>query len=325
MTIYLLTLPNGSFNSPGQSWKQLDLEKIQSQLDYDLNIKTILDIQSLDLQPNDIIIYTSSENEIIRTYLKNNLFHLSCNTYLIPSYELLMAHEDKGFQEIIKRRKDFGDLKGQYFFDIEDNSLPFPKVLKTTQGAGSSGVFLVNKKDELKKIRSSFFKDGIKRRAINGQRKLKLKSSEYRIYKYTKKKFNLFVEQRFIPDLKHDFKVLVFGNRYFVLRRSIRKNDFRASGSGNFEFVDPPQQVLDYAKKIAKILDNPYLSLDIAQSDQGCHLIEFQATNFGPYTLLNAPYRYLDKDGKWLKEQNCKDLEANYAYALNYYLSNINE
>lgn len=324
-TIYLVTLPNGSFGSAGQSWKQLDLDKIRYLLDYDVSIKTILDIQSLDLQSNDIIIYTSSENEIIRTYLKNNLFHLSCNTHLIPSYELLMAHEDKGFQEVIKRRKDFGNLKGQYFFDIEDNSLPFPKVLKTTQGAGSSGVFLVNKKDDLKKIRSSFFKDDIKRRAINGQRKLKLQSSEYRIYKYTKKKFNLFVEQKFIPDLKHDFKILIFGNRYFVLKRNVKKNDFRASGSGNFEFVEPPYEVLDFAKEVAKKLGNPYFSLDIAQSEHGCHLIEFQATNFGPYTLLNAPYRYLDKDGKWLKEQNCKDLEANYAYALNYYLSKIND
>lgn len=325
MNIYLLTLPNGSFGSAGQSWKQLDLDKIIYLLDYDVTIKTILDIQSLDLQSNDIIIYTSSENEIIRTYLKNNLFYLSGNTHLIPSYELLMAHEDKGFQEVIKRRKDFGNLKGQYFFDIEDNSLPFPKVLKTTQGAGSSGVFLVNKKDDLKKIRSSFFKDDIKRRAINGQRKLKLKSSEYRIYKYTKKKFNLFVEQKFIPDLKHDFKILIFGNRYFVLKRNVKKNDFRASGSGNFEFVEPPYEVLEFAKEVAKKLGNPYFSLDIAQSEHGCHLIEFQATNFGPYTLLNAPYRYLDKDGKWLKEQNCKDLEANYAYALNYYLSKIND
>lgn len=322
MNIYLLTLPNGSFGSAGQSWKQLDLEKIKSQLDYDVNIKTILNIQSLNFQPNDIIIYTSSENEIIRTYLKNNLFHLSCNTRLIPSYELLVAHEDKGFQEIIKKINGFGDLKGNYFFDIEDSYLPFPKVIKTSQGAGSSGVFLANSDKDLKIIREKLFKDNFKRRAISAQRKIKLKTSEYSIYKYTRKKFNSFVEQEFIPKLKHDFKVLVFGNRYFVLKRSIRKNDFRASGSGDFEFVEPPREVLEYAKEIALILDNPYLSLDIAQSDTGCHLIEFQGTNFGPYTLLNAPYRYVSQSDDWIEENNCKDLESNYAYALNYYLKN---
>lgn len=318
-------MPNGSFGSAGQSWKQLDLEKIKYQLDYEVTIKTIYDIQNLDLQPNDIIIYTSSENEIIRTYLKNNFFHLNFNTHLIPSYELLMAHEDKGFQEIMKKRKGFGNLKGQYVFDIDDGCLPFPKVIKTSQGAGSSGVFLANKNKDLEKIKSIFFKDDFRRRVINAQRKMKLKKSEYLIYRYAKKKFNLLIEQEFIPNLKHDFKVLVFGNRYFVLKRSIRKNDFRASGSGDFEFIEPPPEVLNYAKEIALILDNPYLSLDIAQSDQGCHLIEFQGTNFGSYTLLNAPYRYVFQDNEWVKENNCKNLESNYAYAFNYYLSKIND
>src|SRR5690606_14304899 len=110
------------------------------------------------------------------------------------------------------------------------------------------------------------------------------------------------------------------GNRYFVLKRNVRKSDFRASGSGDFEFVDPPVDVLDFAKEITDTLKNPYLSLDIAQSDKGCHLIEFQATNFGPYTLLNSPSRFINCDNTWNKEENCKDLEANYSYALNYFI-----
>lgn len=323
MNIYLITLPNGSFGGPIQSWKKLDLEKIKSELDFNVIIKDILDIEHLDLKADDILIYTSSKNDNIRTYLKNSLFYISLNNRIIPSYEMLMAHEDKGFQEVVRKRKDFGNLKGHYFFDLEDNTLPFPKVLKTSHGAGSSGVFLANKDTDLSAIRNKFFKNSIRTRAISAQRKLKLKSSEFRIYQYIKKRFNLFVEQEFIPNLKHDFKVLVFGNRYFVLKRAIRKNDFRASGSGNFEFIEPPQEILDYAKEVALVLDNPYLSLDIAQSDSGCHLIEFQGTNFGPYTLLNAPYRYVSKNGEWVKERNCKSLESNYAYALNYYINYV--
>ena len=44
-------------------------------------------------------------------------------------------------------------------------------------------------------------------------------------------------------------------------------------------------------------------TLDIAQSDQGCHLIEFQVTNFGPY-------RYTSENKKWVKKENGKELEA---------------
>ena len=166
------------------------------------------------------------------------------------------------------------------------------------------------------------YKKDFKRKIIQLQRKIKLTKSEYEIYSYKYKKFSLFVEQEFISELNHDFKVLIFGDRYFVLKRNVRKNDFRASGSGDFEFIEPPYEVLNFAKEVASKLDNPYLSLDIAQSDNGCHLIEFQATNFGPYTLLNSPSRYIINDDKWVEETNCKDLEANYAYALNYYISN---
>lgn len=320
MTIYLLTMPDGTFGSAGQSWKRLDLNRLKLNLDFEVKVNTIDNINNLTFKDHDVLIYTSSENEVIRTFLKNNLFYLKDEVRLIPSYDLLMAHEDKGFQEILKHKEGFGNLKGNYIFDIDKSNLDFPKVLKTSQGAGSSGVFLVKNLKELAKIKSDFFTNDLKRRLIKLQRKIRLSKTEYNTYKYRYKKFSLFVEQQFISDLKHDFKVLVFGNRYFVLKRSIRKNDFRASGSGNFEFVEPPSEVLEYAKEIALVLDNPYLSLDIAQSDKGCHLIEFQGTNFGPYTLLNAPCRYVSQGNDWIEENNCKDLEFNYAYALNYYL-----
>lgn len=320
MRIYLLTSPNGSFGSAGQSWHKLDIEKIRSELNYPIIIRTILEIDDLKLDKDDIIIYNSSADHAVRTYIKDKLFFLSYTNRLIPSYELLMAHENKGFQEVMKKRKGFGNLQGSYFFDLDNRNLPFPTVLKTTQGAGSSGVFLVKNKRDLSTIKKKYFNQTFKRNVISAQRRLKLKTAEYKIYKYSKKKFNLFIEQEFIPNLKHDFKVLVFGDRYFVLKRSVKKNDFRASGSGKFNFVEPPTKVLNFAREIAEVLDNPYLSLDIALSDKGCHLIEFQATNFGPYTLLNAPNRYVYEDNSWTREKNDKDLESNYAYALNYFI-----
>lgn len=320
MTIYLLTLPNGLFGSAGQSWLKLNLDQIQAELDFPVTIKSVLEITELDIKKDDIIIYTSSEHNAIRQYLKDKLFYLSNSNLLIPSYELLNAHENKGFQEVMKNRYNFGNLNGSYIFDLEDQKISFPKILKTTTGAGSSGVFLIKDKKDVSALKNKFFKSSIKRKIIASQRRLKLKPSEYALYKYNKKPFIPLVEQEFISNLSHDFKVLVFGDRYFVLKRSVRKNDFRASGSGNFNFIDPPEEVLDFAKHIASVLDNPYLSLDIAQSNEGCHLIEFQATNFGPSTLLNSPTRYIYKKNRWSKEKNDKNLESNYAYALNYYL-----
>lgn len=325
MTVYLLTMPDGTFGSAGQSWERLNLDKVQDNLDFNINIRSITDIKKIKFNDNDILIYTSSENEVVRNYLKNSFFYLKNKVNLIPSYELLMAHEDKGFQEVLRSEKNFGNVIGNYLFDIDTAELDLPKVLKKSQGAGSSGVFLVKTKKDLKKIRDSILNKKLKEKAIHIQRKIKLKKQKYKVYSYRKKNFASLVEQDFIPDLKHDFKVLVFGDRYLCLKRNIRKNDFRASGSGNFEFIEPPCEVLDFAKDIATTLDGPYFSLDIAQSKHGCHLIEFQASNFGPYTLLNAPSRYVARDGEWIKEENCKNLEGNYAYALNYYIKLISK
>lgn len=319
MNIYLVTL-NDIFNSAGQSWKKLEVEKIVNKLDFSVKVISFDELDGINLSSNDLVIYTSSENPEIRQFIKNKIYYIKDKCVLIPSYDLLMAHEDKGFQEVMKKEKKFGNLKGCYIFDIDKHRFKYPKVLKTAQGAGSSGVFLIKNNADLKSIKDKFFEPDFKRKVIQLQRKFKLNPEEYQIYSYKYKKFNLFVEQEFISNLACDYKVLVFGDRYYVLKRNVRKNDFRASGSGNFEFVDPPIEVLNFAKEMSDILKNPYLSLDIAQSDKGCHLIEFQATNFGPYTLLNAPVRYLQVENTWRTEENCKDLENNYAYALNFFL-----
>jgi hypothetical protein len=321
---YLLVLPENLFGSAGQSWKNLSIKKIVEYLDFSPKVITFEDLDTLSLNKDDILVYTSSENPEVRQFIKNRLYYIKDKCKLIPSYELLMAHEDKGFQEVMKQEKSFGNLKGNYIFDIDNHKISYPKVLKTAQGAGSSGVFLVKNNNDVKKIKSKFFNQDIKRKLIKLQRKIKLNEQEYQIYSYKYKKFNLFVEQDFIQALECDYKVLVFGNRYYVLKRNVRKNDFRASGSGNFEFIEPPIDVLEFAKEVAHTLNNPYLSLDIAQSAKGCHLIEYQATNFGPYTLLNVPFRFVDSNGTWNKEENCKDLESNYAYSLNFFLGKKN-
>ncbi|WP_152646875.1 ATP-grasp domain-containing protein [Acinetobacter radioresistens] len=324
MNIYILVLQKDLFGSAGQSWKKLNIEKVISKLHFSVKIISFDALDEIILFPNDILIYTSSENPEVRQFIKNKLYYIKDKCVLIPSYDLLMAHEDKGFQEVMKKEKNFGNLIGSYTFDIDNQKFNYPKVLKTAQGAGSSGVFLIKDSVDLKTIKNKFFEPSLKRKIIKLQRKFKLSPEEYQIYSYKYKKFNLFVEQEFLSNLACDYKVLIFGDRYFVLKRNVRKNDFRASGSGKFEFIDPPLEVLDFAKAISNILKNPYLSLDIAQSDKGCHLIEFQATNFGPYTLLNAPFRFVNNENMWHKEENCKDLESNYSYALNYFLGKNN-
>lgn len=318
--IYFVTLPNGYFGSAGQSWLSLNIGNISSEIKklglevYNTSIDRIL--SDYDLKSEDIVIYTSSENKVTRQYVKDIMYLVSKKSNIVPNYDLLMAHENKGFQELYRKEKEFGNLQGFYHPDHEHLPKEYPYVYKSIDGAGSSGVELV--RDSKKRIKLIKKKErlSLKRKAISFLRKIKLTKEQFLIYQYNKKKFNVFVVQEFISDLSFDYKVLVFWNKFFVLKRNIKSGDFRASGSGLFEFEKPSDAVLEYAMNIFSTLDTPYASLDIAVSDSGCKLIEFQALNFGPYTLINSPGYYQIKDSEWHFIEEKSSLEQEFSRSL---------
>ena len=70
-------------------------------------------------------------------------------------------------------------------------------------------------------------------------------------------------------------------------------DDFRASGSGNFNYDKVlPDGLLNFCNEIYKEFNIPSLSLDIAYDGNQYYLIEFQAVYFGTYTLEAAPYYF---------------------------------
>lgn len=318
--VFFATLPNGYFGSAGQSWLSLSIDKISKGLlenNYAI-INTTLDKLLIDYQieESDIVIYTSCENKVVREYVKDVMYLVSQKCTIIPSYDLLMAHENKGFQELYRQDKKFGDIDGMYHIDHELLPSEFPYVYKSVTGAGSSGVHLVRNSSERNKIISIKEKQNIKRKIINLARSRKLTAKQYDIYKYNKKSFKSYVVQSFVEGLKFDYKVLVFWDKFYVLKRNIKDDDFRASGSGLFEFDKPSDELLDYAKSIFKKLNTPYASLDIAVSDSGCKLIEFQALNFGPYTLKNSPGYYSFQLDLWVFVEIKSCLEEEFSNSL---------
>ena len=166
--------------------------------------------------------------------------------------------------------------------DIDSTHINFPLIVKEPQGAQSRGVYLASNNNRLKKITkriSRFFnlfydvKDLLRPIRHKGY----LRESLYR------KKF---IIQKFIPNLNHDWKVLIFHDKYFIFSRPTKKNDFRASGSGVEKYkygskCEYPNGIFDYARKISKTLNTPTLSLDIAFDGESFHLLEFQALYFG--------------------------------------------
>ena len=118
---------------------------------------------------------------------------------------------------------------------------------------------------------------------------------------------NKFIIQEFVPNLHTEWKVLVYWNKIFILKRYTRKSDFRASGSGNFVFdKDFPIEILDYAFTIRESFDVPNVSLDICFDGKEFYLIEFQAIYFGTTTLVESPFYYQKVNSTW----NCIDSKS---------------
>ncbi|WP_216603807.1 hypothetical protein, partial [Vibrio kanaloae] len=130
------------------------------------------------------------------------------------------------------------------------------------------------------------------------------------------------ITQKKIDGVGYDYKALVFFDKVYVLKRNVRKNDFRSSGSGDFEFVEVEPNILNFADKFRRKLKTPYVSMDIMKDTFGVlHCIEFQAVHFGPYTQINAPHYYMSVGGEWeIIRDEKKSLESDIVYAVDRFI-----
>jgi hypothetical protein len=193
--------------------------------------------------------------------------------------------------------------------------------VKTAGGALSTGVFLAHDERELCRIvkkvsRSGFLVENIK------DRLRALKHKGYVMESLSRKKFIL---QEFSPGLTSDFKVLCFGDKFYVVQRKVRPNDFRASGGGLNSFGSSATYVVglfDYAQKVYEELNVPNVSLDIACSKgEEFFLFEFQAVYFGGKGQRLADGYYQQKDGQWIFVSEKIAYEKLFADSIHWYLS----
>lgn len=159
----------------------------------------------------------------------------------------------------------------------------FPKVFKLRGGAGSVNVKLAKSKKHAKVLINKAFHKGFKYYDALG-------SLKERIRKYRNKKtdskdvfkgfLRLFKEpdfskfkgreigyiyfQDFIPNNTYDIRVVVIGSKAFGLKRFVRDNDFRASGSGRMSFgkTDIDERCVDISFSTMKKLNAQCLAFD---------------------------------------------------------------
>lgn len=202
---------------------------------------------------------------------------------LIPSLHHFLAYENKGLVTEMMNSLAIPSPRSYYVATIENlerivSKLDYPFVSKKLDGFASAGVqLLLSNRDFEKLIQKEFFQQGNLTKGIGEV-----------------------VIQEYLEGLKGDWKVVVIGDIVTTLWRNVKPGDFRASGSGLFEFFKAPDDVLDFAFKVKTMLNSPWVSLDIAVTQEGCKLLEYQIVHFGTTTIDYAKEHYIHhNDGTW--------------------------
>lgn len=105
--------------------------------------------------------------------------------------------------------------------------------------------------------------------------------------------------QEYIPGNTYDIRVVVIGTRAFAIKRMVRKDDFRASGSGIilYEKEHFPDETIDMAFKLAERMGTQSAALDFLYRNGKTYVLEvsfgFIKEGYDPCT------GYWDRDLSW--------------------------
>jgi len=327
--ILLIVDSEGKFRQDIQCWDGIDLKKYISVIETNgykiklTNYDEIINGIGIKNIVGKKIFYTSSQKLKYKEYMDDILFELSKDNELIPRYEIFKAHENKTYQELYKQRIGINSLDSYSFGCLKDickyeHNIKFPVVLKLLTGAGGAGVTLAKNFTELEtKIKNNTEeKFNLSFEVKKLLKKYVFKKRYHEGFYGIDKNIGRYMLQEFVPNLNEDWKVLVFGEKYYVLNRKTRENDFRASGSGKLSYLEAPLEVLKFAKECFTKLNIPVASFDVCiDSNQKCYLVEYQGLHFGPYTLMYSNWYYENKNDIFIKKEGKSDLAKEYAGA----------
>ncbi len=186
---------------------------------------------------------------------------------VFPNAKTCWHFDDKVGQKYLLEAVEAPLVPSHVFYDrkqamdwVERTDLP--KVFKLRVGAGSQNVRLVKNRTEAKELVDQAFSKGFPVQQVfsdvrnkvslgikKGTLQQKILRSPKTIRNILQNRRSLSREkgyvyfQDFIPNNDHDIRIVVIGKKASGMKRMCRKNDFRASGSGekNFshEVIDP--------------------------------------------------------------------------------------
>jgi hypothetical protein len=219
---------------------------------------------------------------------------------VFPDFNTGWHFDDKVGQKYLLEIAGVPAVATYVFYSKKDalqwvNAASFPKVFKLRGGAGSANVKLAKDQSAAIQLVNQAFGAGFSQyRAFDNLKE------RYRKYKkgkasakdllkgiirfvmppeYSKvsgKEIGYIYFQEFIANNDHDIRVIVIGDKAFAIKRMVRENDFRASGSGNIlydkELFD--EGAIGLSFDIAKKLKTQCIALDYVYNNGSPLVVE---------------------------------------------------
>jgi glutathione synthase/RimK-type ligase-like ATP-grasp enzyme len=215
------------------------------------------------------------------------------------------------------------------FFDLKSalewiDRATFPKVFKLRKGAGSANVRLVRDARQARLLAKRAFGAGfkpsaaylsdartkfrrIRRRgdwlAVLGRIPRTLRKIRT-INRVMGREAGYLYFQDFVPDCQSDTRVTIIGNRAFGATRFVRKDDFRASGSGDAnwdpQLIDP--RCVRMAFDLTNQINSQSMAYDFIKHPDGEFRLMEISFCFSIYSVTNCP-GYWDDSLAWHEGQ----------------------
>lgn len=127
----------------------------------------------------------------------------------------------------------------------------YPLISKISTGSASFGVDKLENYEQAKKVIDQIF-------SYKGKQTY---------FKYSNQKDYVYF-QDFIEDATYDLRVMSVGDDLFGYYRYPNKGDFRASGAGNYEKKEIPNEALELAYQVKEKFGSSFLATDFVYSEK---------------------------------------------------------
>ena len=276
---------------------------------------------------------------------KQLLFSLEQSGMVVfPDFPTTWHYDDKLGQKYLFEALNLPAVKSYAFFTKKEakewvKKAELPTVFKLRRGAGSRNVWLIRNKQEAYKLINKAFGRGFRQYDAWGAiyenyRKLKLGKSTFKnllkaiahlVYPITLEKAigrerGYVYFQEFIPDNLFDIRIIVIGDKAFAIKRNVRKNDFRASGSGSIEYEKHHfnDEVVALSFKMAEKMNSACVGFDFVFFGNKPMIVEV-SYGFNKYV-------YDDCTGYWDSKLNWHEGKFNpYGWMVDDVLKRIND